>query len=435
MKISTATLYGSLLLAAAAPGFAGNVDQKLLDVLLQNGSINQQQHTDLSADLKRDERADKREMKQYAKEKDIVEINQFAGWAKTVKLAGDVRVRHESIAIESEKDNGGRDKDRQRLRARLGATALISPELEAGIQVASGGGADRRSTNQDLDAYADKKSLWLDLAYIGYYPLAVPGLKTFAGKMKQPWMSMGDVMWDGDINPEGLAASYQRKNGTTTYFGSGGYFVLKDSVDGEGVQFDNDLSVYTLQGGVALDVTSNTRLTLGASLNEFSNEEQKGGTAPVVALRGNGNTTDEFSLRELFGQVDVIGLPVPLSVYSQYIINGQSDDFYDPAAKKQYNDGSEDTAYLIGVRTNVGGVALDYNYRDVERNAVVGTLTDSDFGAGYTTSSGHKLKASYDIMKGLNVAATYFMAESDVASRTLLGADVDTIQLDVNAKF
>ena len=48
---------------------------------------------------------------------------------------------------------------------------------------------------------------------------AVPGLKAFAGKMKQPWMSVADAMWDGDINPEGFAGSYKKSFGTTNVFG------------------------------------------------------------------------------------------------------------------------------------------------------------------------------------------------------------------------
>lgn len=436
MRFSTATLYGSLMLATASPAFAGTVDAKLLDMLLKNGSITSAQHAELSADLKQEERAEKRETKTYAKQKDFVAMRQLAGWTEATKLTGDVRARHETIDIEGEQDNGGRDKDRQRLRARLGVTTQINPEVETGIQIASGNSADRRSTNQDMDAYFDKKALWLDLAYINYHPIAVPGLKIFAGKMKQPWMALGDIAWDGDINPEGFAGNYTLKNGTTTFFGTTGYFVLKDNVDGEGVQFENDLSLFSLQVGSAFDVGQNVRLTLGASMYDFNNEEQGLAPAPAVAFRANGNTTDEFNLVELFGQMDVIGLPIPLSVYGQYVQNQDAEDFYDPTAKKQYLDGGEDTAWLLGLRTNIGGVALDYNYRDVEANAVVGSLTDSDFASGYTNSSGHKLKAGYDFLTNFNVALTYFMAESNAASRfEPVDANVDTLQLDVSAKF
>lgn len=420
-------LLGSVIVACAAQAEAGMVDAKLLDVLLANGSITKAQHTELSADLAREARAESKNTKDLVAEKDFVAFRQLAGWAESTALRGDMRVRHEGIDIEGEPDyTKSRDKDRQRLRARLGAFTRINPEVETGIQIASGNGADRRGTNENLDNYFDKKAVWVDLAYINYNPVAVTGLKTFAGKMKQPWMSMGDVIWDGDINPEGIAASYTKKNGTTTFFGSGGYYTMKDAVDGDGFEFENDLSLYHLQGGAAFDAGDSVRLTLGASLYEFDNEE----FGSTSSFRTNGNTTDRFGLYELFAQMDVIGLPLPLSVYGQYVRNDDARDFGTAL------DGGEDTAFLIGLRTNIAGLAIDYNYRDVEANAVVGGMTDSDFAAGYTNSSGHKIKVKYDILKNFAIGATYFMAESDVASSTgLTDADVDTLHIDLEAKF
>lgn len=420
-------LLGSVIVACAAQAEAGMVDAKLLDMLLANGSITKAQHTELSADLAREARAESKKTRDLVAEKDFIAFRQLAGWAESTALRGDMRVRHEGIDIEGEPDfTKSRNKDRQRLRARLGAFTRINPEVETGIQIASGNGADRRSTNENLDNYFDKKAVWVDLAYINYNPVAVAGLKTFAGKMKQPWMSMGDVIWDGDINPEGIAASYTKKNGTTTFFGSGGYYTMKDAVDGDGFEFENDLSLYHLQGGAAFDAGDSVRLTLGASLYEFDNEE----FGSTSSFRTNGNTTDRFGLYELFAQMDVIGLPLPLSVYGQYVRNHDARDFGTAF------DGGEDTAFLIGLRTNVAGLAIDYNYRDVEANAVVGGMTDSDFAAGYTNSSGHKIKVKYDILKNFAIGATYFMAESDVASSTgLTDADVDTLHIDLEAKF
>ena len=420
-------LLGSVFVACAAQAEAGMVDAKLLDMLLANGSITKAQHTELSADLAREARAESKKTRDLVAEKDFIAFRQLAGWAESTALRGDMRVRHEGIDIEGEPDfTKSRNKDRQRLRARLGAFTRINPEVETGIQIASGNGADRRSTNENLDNYFDKKAVWVDLAYINYNPVAVTGLKTFAGKMKQPWMSMGDVIWDGDINPEGIAASYTKKNGTTTFFGSGGYYTMKDAVDGDGFEFENDLSLYHLQGGAAFDAGDSVRLTLGASLYEFDNEE----FGSTSSFRTNGNTTDRFGLYELFAQMDVIGLPLPLSVYGQYVRNHDARDFGTAL------DGGEDTAFLIGLRTNVAGLAIDYNYRDVEANAVVGGMTDSDFAAGYTNSSGHKIKVKYDILKNFAIGATYFMAESDVASSTgLTDADVDTLHIDLEAKF
>jgi Putative porin len=410
---------------------AGMVDEKLLGMLLTNGSITQAQHDELVADLKRTERAEARADRRKIDRREFQAYRQTAGWAETTALRGDVRVRNDIVNIEDEAKNDGRDKDRQRIRARLGAFTQVNPQVETGIQIATASGADRRSTNQDLDNYADRKPVWLDLAYIDYHPVEVPGLRLFGGKMRQPWMAVGDAAWDADINPEGFAANYQRKNGTRTLFGTVGYFPMKDNVDGDGVERDNDLALYALQVGAAFDVGSRARLTIGASSYQFSNDGQPERTgAPTLGLIGNGNTTDRFGLYEGFSQIDVIGLPLPLSLYGQYIRNAEARDY------KTYTEGDEDTAWLAGFRTNVSGIALDYNYRVVERNAVVGILTDSDFAAGYVSSNGHKLRAQYDLLKNFNVSLTWFLAESDAASRNNGDdATVETFMLDVNARF
>jgi hypothetical protein len=416
-------LGGIVLLAAGLQANAAMTDTKLLDMLLANGSITQAQHDELAADLAREQKKEDAEAEKKLDKSEFTAFQQLSSWATGTQLRGDLRVREDYINVEDERKNGGRDKDRQRIRARLGAFTQVNPTVEVGIQVATGNDNQNRSTNQDLDNFFTKKDVWLDLGYVDVHPQSVPGLKLLAGKMRQPWTSVADAMWDTDINPEGFAAQYQRKNGSTTLFGSASYLVLKDNVDGDGVEFDNDLALYALQAGITFDL-GDARMTFGGSINDFNNEDQPlpSPPAPVVALRGNGNTTDEFSLYEGFSTIDIVGLPLPLSLYGQYIKN---DD-----------DGGEDTAWLLGFKTNVSGVGFDYNYRDVEANAVVGTLTDSDFAAGFTNSRGHKLKAQYDFLKNCNLTVTWFLAESDAASRfNSDGADVDTVMIDLNAKF
>jgi hypothetical protein len=442
MRNPTAALCGSLLLAAASNVSAG-VDAKLLDMLLANGSITKAQHTELMGDLAKEQRVEKRSDKEKLDKDEFVAFQQLAGWAAGTKLTGDMRVRNDYINVDDRLKNSGSDQDRQRIRARIGAITQVNPQVEMGIQIASGSSADRRSTNQTMIDYFDRKPIWLDLGYVDYHPVQVPGLKLFGGKMKQPWIAIADVAWDGDINPEGFAAQYVRKFGTNTLTSSASYMILKDNVDSDGVEWEHDLSLLEGQIAYAFDI-GDMRLTLGGTVNEFGNETQLFG-GPAVALRGNGNTTDTFQLWEAFSQLDVIGLPVPLSLYGQYIENAEARDLTvrDAAGNitaGPFEDGGEDTAWLFGVRTNIGGIAFDYNYRDVERNAVVGTLTDSDFAAGFTGSSGHKLKAQYDILKNFNVTLTWFETESDVASHTsnLLShdkSDVRTIMLDLNAKY
>jgi len=410
----------------SVPASAG-VDAKLLEMLKANGSISPAQYAELQTELTSEKQAQQEAAANQVKKSDLSAFEQKVAWAAKTEFKGDVRVRQETVKIDGESD--GKNKDRQRIRARLGAYTEINPQVNTGIRIATGGGDDARSTNQDLDNYFDKKQLWLDQAYIDYHPTAVKDLHLIGGKMPQPWVSMGDVIWDSDINPEGLAATYKHNLGNSgvEMFGSAGYYTLKDNVDGEGVQFRNDLSLYAGQLGARFAPTDSLKVTLGGSVYSYNNDKDSacpttGTKTTPCALAVNGNSTDEFRLYEGFGQVDIANLPVPLSLYGQYVHNAATDS-------------DQDNAWLVGFKSKLNAFSLDYNYRDIQRNAVVGAFTDSDFANGTTGSRGHKIKLGYEIDKNFGLGVTYFLTKADYATSSQKDANANTLQLDVEAKF
>jgi hypothetical protein len=426
--LTGASLCTGLLMAMTTNANAA-VDAKLLEMLKANGSITQDQYTELQTDLANDQKVQQTVAAEKAKKESA--WDQKLAWAAKTQIKGDVRVRYENINTEGEAKNSGRDADRERIRARFGVYSEINPQLDAGIRVATGSSADERSTNQDLNDYFTKKTLWMDLGYLDWHPTAIKNLHLIGGKMNQPWVNMGDVIWDGDINPEGVAATYKLPlSGSTELFGSAGYYNLKDNVDGEGVQFRHDLRMYTGQLGARFVPMDGVKVTLGGSLYAYDNDKDvnPANTTNQTALAVNGNASNQFNLWEGFGQIDLTNLPIPLAFYGQYVKNTD--------AETTALVGKQDTAWLFGAKTRLfTDWSLDYNYRDVQRNAVVGAFTDSDFANGYTGSRGHKIKVGYDIDKNFALGATYFLAESDVASRNRRDADVDTLQLDLEAKF
>jgi hypothetical protein len=228
------SLCGGLALAAVTQSAsAGNVDEKLLAMLKANGSITEAQYTELSADLvaeQREEAHDSSAIKQ-----DISAMEQKVSWAERTVISGDIRVRQERVQVEDQKP-AEQTQSRQRYRARLAAVSQVTPTVEAGIRLASGNNNDVRSTNQDMNNYFTKKDIWLDRAYINWHPDNVPGLKMIGGRMSQPWTKVAEseVIWDNDVNPEGVAVQYSRKFGDTNVFASGGAFTLKDNVTGFG---------------------------------------------------------------------------------------------------------------------------------------------------------------------------------------------------------
>lgn len=423
-------LCSTLLMAMSTPANAA-VDAKLLAMLKANGSITDAQYAELQADLANDQK-----VSQQATADAVAKQNawdQKVAWASKTRITGDVRVREENIKTEGSTLDNNRTADRQRVRARFGVYSEIDPQVDAGIRVATGGSADSRSTNQDLNNGFTKKSLWLDEGYLDWHPTAIKNLHLIGGKMLQPWVSMGDIIWDSDVNPEGVAATYKLPiNKNAELFGSIGYYTLKDNVDGEGYQFNHDLSLYAGQLGGKFNLGDVVGVTAGGSIYNYNNSNDDGtaggttvasnGTTTTRTLIQNGNTTNEFKLYELFGQVDIKTLPIPLAVYGQYVHNGASTD-------------GADEAWLAGIKSKLGAFSVDYNYRDVQKNGVVGAFTDSDFANGYTGSRGHKIKVGYDIDKNFGLGVTYFLAKTDTAVANRTDVDLNTLQLDLEAKF
>ncbi|EJN27291.1 hypothetical protein PMI35_03530, partial [Pseudomonas sp. GM78] len=317
---TAAALCGGLLLAMSVPASAA-VDAKLLDMLKANGSITNAQYTELQAELARDQKDQQiaRQAQQETNEQiaatakktnELSTFDQKLAWAAKTQFKGDVRFRQENVHNDGVSNN--KDQDRQRIRARLGAYSEINPQVDTGIRIATGSSDDARSTNQDLNNYFDKKQIWLDLGYVDYHPDAIKNLHVIGGKMLQPWVSMGDIIWDSDVNPEGLALTYKYPLGNTELFGSAGHYTLKDNVDGDGVQFKHDLRLYAGQLGARFAITDNLKMTVGGSLYNYDNDEDSVCTATTTpcALAVNGNSPgEEFRLWEGFSQIDIGGLP------------------------------------------------------------------------------------------------------------------------------
>ncbi len=324
-------------------------------------------------------------------------------WAGKIKIKGDLRVRQE-YQTEDTGVGSGDGEDRQRYRARIGVYADVTDNVKAGVRLASAGGAT--STNETLGDNFSNDPVYFDLAYINWTP--VEGLELMGGKFKKPWQDVsGGLVWDGDVNPEGVALRYTTKLGGAKLIGTAGHLVLNDI---DGFSFDEDRTVHF--GQLAAKI-GNTKF--GVSLYEYDEDENGGITS------GGGNDSTEFSISEIFGET-TFDLGLPIKLYGQYATNNDANGV---------NDG-EDTAWLLGVGTKVGSWKASYDYRETELNAVNGAFNDSDFAGGRTDSDGHRFKLSYKIDKNFSVGTTYFATDVGDLNGDL---DVDTWQIDLQAKF
>jgi len=383
-----ATLLGATLTMASA-SFAA--DKDLLDMLRANGSISQEQYSELMA--KSDSSSN--------------EMMKKMSWASKIKIKGDLRVRNENRSS----SNGVSDKGRQRYRARIGVYADVAENVKAGIRLSSGKNDTATSTNETIDDYFNKDDVGIDLAYINW--TVYQGLELIGGKFKQPWQQVsGGLVWDGDLNPEGGAARYTTELSGAQLITTAGYLMLDDN----GSSSSQDENINFAQLAVKLNVAG-AKTLLGVSVYDYSD----GTNHPLAFAKGNDST--QYQLTELFAQTEVkLGLPVKF--YGHYVTNNDADGV----------NSDEDTAWLLGVGTKMGKWKASYDYREVELNSVYAAFNDSDFADGYTDSKGSRFKLSYKIDKNFSIATTYL--DTEMGNLTSKGeGNVDTWQIDLKAKF
>jgi hypothetical protein len=332
-------------------------------------------------------------------------------WTSRIALSGDLRYRYEYLSDEQPR-SGGRaaDRYRDRIRARLGLTAKAADNLVVGFGLATAD--DPRSSNQSLGEMFSRKSIGVDLAYFDWR-FASWGRVT-GGKMKQPFAVPGkSVLWDRDLNPEGLALAFDDGN----WFGSAYGFWI-DEVSGAQTARTSDVMLYGGQFGVKLPLGASF-LTLAAHYYDLSGGV---GRAPFYAGDPSGNTTVSVDgVAVLAHDYRVVNLMAELNMaWGRTPVQ-----FWLDVAQNQ-DLPEHDMAWSVGMQL---GKARDpktwevaASYQKIEKDALFGQLIDSDFGGGVTDSAGW-------IVSG----ATYFLNQRNVDTGTK--SDFDRLQLDLNVRF
>lgn len=169
-----------------------------------------------------------------------------------LKVSGDLRLRAQGDYSDS--DSTGRTSSQ--LRARIGATYALNDQVTIGGRVVTGDGDDPNSSDVQLSNWDDDLQISLDLAYTQFN---FGDLKVYGGKIPNPF-TRTDLVWDGDINPQGVSAVYKLPlSGGGTFRASGLFFSIDEQAAGAestmgGAQFGFDSAgrgafKYDISGG------------------------------------------------------------------------------------------------------------------------------------------------------------------------------------------
>ena len=253
------------------------------------------------------------------------EIDASSSGTDRLAFSGDLRYRHETI----NDDAAATERNRHRIRARFGMTADLGDDLTVGMTLATGA-SNPVSANQSLDGGFTRKDIGFDRAFFAWD--INEELELRGGKMANPLFRPGShhLIFDGDLNPEGLALGY---DGSNVFANIAGLWVEERSGG-------DDAILYALQGGYRRMLGDGAELTVGASYLDYSDTQ---GFLPFWLGLPQGNTVDasgnlvnDYDLAEVFAQVETEAAGRPLRLFIDYVQNLEADSF--------------DTGFALGMR-------------------------------------------------------------------------------------
>ncbi|BCU79478.1 putative porin [Luteolibacter sp. LG18] len=446
-------------------------------------------------------------------------------WVRRYKVFGDIRVRSENSLFPSGNDNTGAfpnfnaintgapfdtmgtqfspqynvDQDRQRfrLRARVGAEIDLDDGFTAGLRLATGENNSPTSPNQSLGAAGNgqggnfsKYAIWIDRAFLSYH-FGEDGcydVNLYAGRFDNPFFNT-DIVWDDDLGFDGFAAKGKfRFNDDIKVFATAGAFPIFNTdfnfSSNRPDKFEStDKYIYGGQIGVEWKIAEKLTGKFGVAFYDFDGVKGKlstpyvpltssdagdtDGLRPSFAQKGNtymalrnilpdpsnGNgTTNQWQyfglaspFRELTatGRLDYDGYePVRVSLVGEYVKNLG----FDEASVAQFavnNKGpggvyeGGDTAWMVNLI--VGDAALE-KFGDWQTYLGYRHVESDSVVDGLTDSD---FGGGGTNLKGFTLGANFALSKAVRLGARWMSADQiagptyrnDILQIDLNAKF
>jgi len=422
-----------------------------------------------------------------------------------VELYGDARVRYEARQGETgppstlDRPNDTLRRSRERYRLRLGLRGTLADDWFFGLRIETS--TNPRSTNVTFGDDAGPFGKTSDTVGIGQAYLGYSGFRDIrltAGKMPNPFVNTL-MVWDGDINPEGLAEQWKHtfslsygggqttaapaeysKDGKTTaavtseptrmtidVFANFGQFVYDDanpenplgarSVSGGRLVPNSDAWIFGWQLGAKFNFTKTTYLQLaptiyndsgaGDTFNAFySGDPDRLAGTPAVRTARNQTGINDLLILDVPAEFGFNLGEIPLRIFGDLAINFEGDDRAIAAGHPEAQD--ERYAYQIGIGIGKIKAKHDWEFKawwqHTEQYSLDPNLVDSDFFDSRVNMEGVVLQAGYALSDAVIFNLSYGYGEqSDDTLGTGGVGDIalnplhkyQIFQADLNVKF
>lgn len=279
----------------------------------------------------------KQEVLTEAKKENWAAPNAIPEWVSRINLYGDFRFRYEGDFFPSGNDNTGdfanfnaintgspfdfkntvgnigpqldvdKNRDRFRIRARLGVDANLGEGFATGMRVATGETNTPVSQNQTLGAANNAQggnfsnyAIWLDRGYLKYQPWNDDkgSFSVDIGRFDNPFFST-NLIWNDEIAFDGAAIQARKRiSPTESLFLTTGAFPVFNTdfnfATDQGSKFTSeDKWLFAAQGGTDWAIDRNLNLKLGAAYYFFRHVEGRLSSPCKILSAADSCSTDD----------------------------------------------------------------------------------------------------------------------------------------------
>lgn len=303
---------------------------------------------------------------------------------------GDLRLRGQG----DYSDRDGKNRTSAQLRGRLGATYSVNDIVTVGARLATGDPDDPNSTDVQLSNFDDDLQVSLDQAYV---QLDLGDLKLHGGKIPQPF-ARTDLVWDGDVNPQGISATYKHplESGAALRANALVFIVDENAVA-------RDSTMLGAQLGYDTAALGTWKLDVSAAYYDYQLGSIVGGDAGDFRtnLRNpDGSYLSDFNLGDVIVGATWSGLGSrwPVRMVADYVHNFGA-------------EASADTGYgmdfILGRASQPGDWRFTYGYSMAESDAVLAAFSHDNIAIG-TNYRLHTLTLDYTPLPRTLISAVWY---------------------------
>ena len=317
----------------------------------------------------------------------------FGQNTEKLSIAGDFRLRYEINDVDGKENL----KDRQRIRFRFGMK-YHTETMELGGRLATNSG-NLQSPHQTLGTLegSANKGFGLDRAYLTMKFNSKTSVTV--GKTALNYWQQNEVLFDNDLSPEGISASYRLPVNEAKLTFNGGYYVLKEENDVEGVFQDDNLLM--LQG---IFTTSSATFKSTSSVG-YGNIIEAGVVDSVFETRKIFSVAQQFS--NFFN--------LPLTAGFDYITSDAD---------------NENSAIIIMLKGKRQAYGWGIWYYDVAENSTLYSGFSQDNWPASVGFSGVRLQFNFQLIEGVKADFRIYKQEMDLGDNSTV-----RYQLNLNSKF